>query len=152
MDVYENLKKAGYELPEAPPLGGVYKPVKQVGNLLFVSGHGCTVKGVPVYTGQAGGDCSFEDAQEAGKLCVLNALASLHNFLGDLNKIKSVVKVLALVQSAPGFHDQPKVINAASQLLADVFGEENGIGTRSAMGTNNLPGNITVEIEFMFEV
>lgn len=152
MDVYARLKELGITLPEPPPKGGIYKPVKQVGNMLYVSGQGPTENGTPVYTGKVGGECSIEEGQAAARLCTLNALSTLHDFLGDLNRIKSVVKMLAFVASAPEFGRQPEVANGASRLLADVFGDERGIGARSAIGANELPGGISVEIEFIFEI
>ena len=84
--------------------------------------------------------------------CTLNALSVLHEYLGDLNKIKSVVKILAFVASAPGFNSQPAVVDGASQLLKDIFGDDNGVGARSAISAIELPGNISVEIEFIFEI
>ena len=152
MDIYARLKELNITLPEPPPKGGIYKPVKQVGNMLYISGQGATEKGVPVYIGQVGAESTLEQGQAAARLCALNALSTMENYLGDLNKVKSLVKMLGFVASAPGFNQQPAVINGASQLLADIFGEENGIGVRSAIGTNELPGRITVEIEFIFEV
>ena len=151
MNVYENLKKLGFELPPLPPKGGIYKPVKQVGNLLYISGQGATEKGIPVMEGKLGKECTMEQGQKAAQICTLNALSVLHDYLGDLNKIKSVVKTLAFVASADNFNQQPVVANGASQLLLDVFGED-GVGARSAIGVNELPGNIPVEIEFIFEV
>ena len=151
MDVYARLKELNLTLPEIPPAGGIYKPVRQMGNCLYVSGQGPTKAGVPVFTGKAGAERTIEEAQEAARLCVLNGLSVLHNFLGDLNKIKGLVKTLGFVQSAPGFNSQPKVIDGASSLLRDIWGEA-GVGARSAIGVNELPGNITVEIEFIFEV
>lgn len=151
MNAYENLAKAGYKLPEVPPLGGLYQRVKRVGNLAFVSGQGCTVKGVPVFTGKVGAGVSVEQGQEAARICVLNALTVLHDSLGSLDKVKNVIKVLGFVASAPGFNSQPSVINGCSQLLIDVFGDA-GRHARSAIGTNELPGDIPVEIEFIFEV
>ena len=151
MDVYEKLKELGLELPPPPPLGGIYKPVKQVGSMLYVSGQGPTKDGVPQITGKVGAERTIDEGKSAARLCALNALSVLHNYLGDLNKIKSTVKLLAFVASAPGFNRQPEVINEASQLLLDLFGPERGLGARSAIGTNELPGGITVEIEFIFE-
>lgn len=151
MDVYAKMKELGYELPELPPAGGIYKPVKQVGNMLYISGQGATVKGVPAMVGKVGGECSVEQGQEAARLCGLNALSTLHHYLGDLNRIKSVVKMLGFIASAPGFNMQPKVLDGCSQLMRDIFGED-GIGARSAIGTNELPGNIACEVEFIFEV
>jgi enamine deaminase RidA (YjgF/YER057c/UK114 family) len=151
MNVYDKIKELGYELPQLPPKGGIYKPVKQVGNLLYISGQGATREGIPVITGKVESDRTIEEGQEAARICTLNALSVLNDYLGDLNRIKSVVKILAFVASAPGFNMQPKVIDGASQLLLDIFGD-NGVGARTAISTNELPGNITVEIEFIFEI
>lgn len=150
-DVYARLRELGLELPALPPKGGIYKPVRQLGNALYVSGQGATVKGVPAITGKVGSDRTIEEGQEAARLCVMNALSTLHNELGDLNKIRGLVKMLGFVQSAQSFSAQPKVIDGASALLRDIFGED-GVGARSAIGVNELPGNISVEIEFIFEV
>ena len=152
MNIYEKLDELEIKLPPPPPLAGIYKPVKQIGNLLYVSGQGPTENGIPLVTGKVGKERSIEEGQHAARLCGLNALSNLHRYLGDLNKIKSVVKMLAFVASAEGFDRQPEVINGASQLFLDIFGEERGIGARSALGTNELPGGITVEIEFIFEI
>jgi len=151
MDVYDRLKELNLTLPPLPPAGGIYKPVRQIGNCLYVSGQGPTKAGVPVITGKAGDGRTLEEAREAARICVLNTLSVLQNYLGDLNKIKGLVKTLAFVQSASGFNQQPKVIDAASALLRDIWGEA-GVGARSAIGVSELPGNITVEIEFIFEV
>ena len=152
MDVYARIKNLDFSLPELPPKGGIYKPVIQVGNLLYVSGQGATSNGVPVLVGKVGAERTLEEGQQAAQICALNALSTLHEYLGDLNKIKRLVKTLGFVASAPNFNMQPKVIDGASRLLAEIYGEENGIGARSAIGTNELPGNITVEIEFIFEI
>jgi enamine deaminase RidA (YjgF/YER057c/UK114 family) len=151
MNVYENLKRLNLTLPEAPPPGGLYVPVKQVGNLLYTSGHGPIVGGKPAFTGKLGGRVSIEEGQEAARLCIVNILSNLQKHLGDLNRVKNVVKVLGFVASAPGFNNQPLVINGGSQLLMDIFGES-GKHTRSAIGTNELPGDIPVEIEIIFEI
>jgi len=151
MNVYENLEKLGLTLSVPPAIGGIYVPVKQVGNLLYTSGQGPSVNGKPAYTGKLGQDLTIEQGQEAARITILNTLSVLHAYLGDLNKIKNVVKLLGFVASAPNFGDQPKVINGASQLLIDIF-EENGAHARSAIGTNELPGNIPVEIEAIFEI
>ena len=94
----------------------------------------------------------LKEGQEAAVICTLNGLSALDEYLGDLNKIKRVVKILAFVASAPGFHQQPKVADGASRFLMDVFGEERGVGARSAIGASELPGGIPVEIEYIFEV
>ena len=152
MDIYKRLNELEINLPSIPPLAGIYKPVKKVGNLLYVSGQGPTENGVPLVVGKVGKERTVKEGQYAARLCVLNALSNLHEYLGDLNRIKSVVKLLVFVSSAEGFDRQPEVANGASQLLADIFGQEQGVGARSAIGTNELPGGITVEIEFIFEV
>ena len=151
MDIYEVLKEKKITLPKPPPLGGVYVPIKQIGNLCFSSGAGPIIDGKPVFTGKLGEDLSIEEGQEAAKICILNVLSVLEKHTGDLNKVKNVVKVLGLVASAPGFNSQPRVINGASELLIEVFGEA-GRHARSAVGTNELPDNIPVEIEVIFEV
>ena len=151
MDVYAKLKELNLTLPAPPPTGGIFKPVRPMGNCLYVSGQGPTKEGVPVITGKVGSERTLEEGQEAAKMCALNALACLHAFLGDLNKIKGLVKTLGFVQSADGFSQQPQVINGASGLLRDIWGED-GVGARSAVGVNELPGNISVEVEFIFEI
>ena len=123
MDVYDALKSRGISLPPPPPRGGVYVPVKQVGNLLFCSGCGPTVNGTPVISGKVGAELTLEQGQAAAELCVLNLLANLHAFLGDLNKIRDVVKLLGFVACTSDFYRQPEVMNGASQLLADLFGD-----------------------------
>ncbi len=151
MNAYENLAKLGYSLPELPPLGGLYVRMKKIGTMAYVSGQGPTVKGMSTHKGKVGAEVTVEEGQEAARMCVLNALAVLHDALGSLEKVKNVVKLLGFVASAPGFTSQPMVINGASQLLIDVFGEA-GKHARSAIGTNELPGDIPVEIEFIFEI
>lgn len=151
MDVYENLEKRNLSLPPSPPEGGIYTKVKQVGNILYVSGQGPTFKGKPLYIGKVGGEISLKEGQEAAEVCAMNIMSCLHEYLGDLNKVKNVVKLLAFVASAEGFGEQPKVINAASGLFEDIFGEK-GKHARSAIGTNELPANIPVEIEAIIEI
>lgn len=151
MNVYDNLKKLGIKLPKPAPIGGVYVPVRQSGNQLYVSGQGPTVAGKPVYVGKVGRELTIEDGQEAAKLCILNMLSALEAYTGDLNLIGGVIKLLALVASAEGFGNQPEVVNTASNMLVDVFGEK-GRHARSAMGTSELPGGIPIEIEAIFEL
>ncbi len=150
-DVYERITAQGLTLPPCPPLAGLYVPVKQVGNLLYISGQGCTKDGLPVYSGKVGAEQDIAGGQAAARLCVVNALSVLHQYLGDLNKIKNIVKLLGFVSSASGFGSQPQVMNGASQLLIDIFGER-GKHARSAIGSNELPSNITLEIEMIVEI
>ncbi|MFO8065668.1 MAG: RidA family protein [Spirochaetota bacterium] len=151
MDVYENLRKLALEIPAAPSKGGAYVPVKTVGDLLFVSGQGPIRDGKLQYVGKVGGERTLEEGREAARLCMLNLLAQVEDHLGDLNKVKNVVKVLGFVSSVSDFNSQPKVIDAGSELLVDVFGDR-GVHTRSAVGTNALPNDITVEIEAILEI
>lgn len=151
MDVYAKLKELNVTLPELPSAGGIYKPVRQAGNCLYVSGQVAVKDGEPLYPGKLGAGVSIEQGQEAARICVLNALSNLHHFLGDLNKIKGLIKTLAFIQSAEGFNQQPTVANGASSLLRDIWGED-GVGARSAIGVNELPRSVCVEIEFIFEV
>lgn len=139
------------ELPKHSPRGGIYEPVRRVGNFLFVSGQGPKLDGQLQFKGKLGAEISEEQGYEAAALCVKNSLSQAKNFLGDLNQIRSVIKMLVFVASAPGFNLQPQVANGASQYLQDLFGE-NGIGTRSAIGVNELPGNMAVEVEIIFEL
>ena len=150
MNVYHTLKEKGLTLPPPPPPGGLYVPVRRVGRLLYTAGCGPNI-GEAVMAGKLGADLGLEQGQEAARRCVLNLLAVLHAHLGNLNRVKSVVKLLGFVAGTPEFYRQPEVMNAASQLLVDVFGDR-GRHSRSAIGTNALPGNIPVEIELVCEV
>jgi len=153
MCVYEKLKELGVELPQIPPKAGVFVFVKEFGNkLAYVSGCGPDINGVLFKKGKLGGALSLEEGQEAARNCALNMLALIHNHVGDLNKIKRIVKVLGFVASDNTFFEQPKVINGCSEFLETLLGPEAGLGARSAIGTNVLPGNIPVEIELLFEL
>jgi enamine deaminase RidA (YjgF/YER057c/UK114 family) len=151
MNIYDRLVQLSITLPCPPERGGIYTPVKQSGNMLYVSGQGPNVNGKPAYTGKAGAQRTVEEAQEAARICAINMLGVLNEYVGDLNRVKGVVKLLGFVESAPGFNEQPKVINAASQMFVDIFGDD-GWHARSAIGANELPSDITVEIEGIFEL
>ena len=150
MDVYENLKAHGIELTEQLSAAGLYKPVNQTGNLLFVSGQGSMDRG-KLLTGRVGVDATLEEAQYAARVCAINTLSALEAYLGDLNRIKRCVKILGFVAGADTFTEQAKVINGASQVFMDAFGEE-GRHARSAIGTNSLPLGLMVEVESIFEI
>lgn len=153
IDVNKRILEAGIVIPEAPAPGGIYTPAREFGDrLVYSSGCGPQVNGVPVHVGKVGTELTLEQGQEAARACMLNVLSVVKKQIGDLARIKRVVKVLAFVASGDGFTSQPAVINPASQLLVDIFGEEAGKGARSAIGTNVLPGNIPVEIEVLFEL
>ena len=153
MNVYEKLNDLGIELGKAPaPLGLYhYSVVTSGGELVFTSGAGCRKGEKAVATGKLGAEVSIEEGQECARQCVINVLAGLEQVIGDLNRVKRIVKVLGFVASAPDFYQQPKVINGASELLKEIFGE-NGVGARSAVGMAALPGNIPVEIEMVVEI
>lgn len=151
MNIYDRLEQLSVKLPTPPVRGGVYTPVRQAGNMLYVSGQVPNVDGKPACTGKAGAGRTVEEAQEAARICAVNMLSVLNEYVGDLNRVKGVVKLLGFVESAPGFNEQPKVINAASQLFVDIFGDD-GWHARSAVGVNELPSDVTVEIEGIFEL
>jgi enamine deaminase RidA (YjgF/YER057c/UK114 family) len=145
------IKELGLELPPAPKPMGVYKPVLVIGNFLYVSGQGPLKSDGSLIRGKVGADLSLEEAKLAARQVGLAMLSTIKANIGDLNKIRRLVKVLGMVNSAPDFEQHPAVINGFSQLMADIFGEDYGVGVRSAVGMI-LPGNIAVEIEAMFEL
>ena len=147
----KRLEELTLQLPPAPPPAGVYKPVLVVENFLYVSGQGPINLDGSKMVGRAGDDLDKDQAKLAARQVGLTMLSTITTHFGSLDKIKRVVKVLGMVNCTPDFGNQPYVINGFSELMADVFGEENGIGVRSAVGMM-LPGNITVEIEAMFEL
>ena len=139
-------------LPPAPKAVAVYKTAIQVGNLLFVSGHGPYKADKSLITGRLGQDMTIDQGKEAARQTGLAILATVRDTLGSLNKIKRLVKSFGMVNCTDDFADQPKVINGYSELMKEVFGDDAGVGARSAVGHNSLPGNIAVEIECIFEV
>ena len=151
-DVYERMKELSVTLPQPPAKGGVYTPVMEFGDhLLYCSGCGNDIGDGKQLLGKVGKDLTLEQGQQAARSCMLNLLANLQDKLGDLNRIKRCVKVLAFVNCTDDFTQQPQVVNGGSQLLFDLFGEEKGLPARTAMGTNSCPGNIPVEIEMLVE-
>ena len=151
MDVYQKIKELGIQLPSAPPKGGAYTSVKTfAGSLVYVSG--CGPKIDRDVTGRLGREIDLETGMRCARDCMLNVLAAVEKHVGDLNRIQSAVKVLCFVNSADDFTQQPAVANGATLLLADLFGEEAGLPTRSAIGVNVLPGGIPVEVEAIFEL
>jgi enamine deaminase RidA (YjgF/YER057c/UK114 family) len=145
------IKELGIELPPAPKPMGVYKPVLITGNFLYVSGQGPLKADGTLIKGRVGDDLTMEQGKEAARQVGLAMLSLVKNNLGDLGRIKRLVKTLGMVNSSPDFTMHPAVINGFSELMAEVFGEDNGIGVRSAVGMF-LPNNIAVEIEAMFEL
>jgi enamine deaminase RidA (YjgF/YER057c/UK114 family) len=140
------------ELPPACKPVAVYKPLVIVDKMAYVSGHGPLKSDKSLITGVVGGNLDLEAGKAAARQVGLAILATLRSELGSLDRVKRLVKTLGMVNSAPGFKDHPAVINGFSELFAEVFGNENGIGARSAVGMGSLPGNIAVEIEAIFEL
>ena len=147
----ENLRSLGLELPHAPAPVGSYVPAVRTGNLLFVSGQLPMRGGQLLARGHVGRDVSLETAEECAGQAALNALAIVKAEVGDLARIKRIVRLTGHVASAPGFTDQPKVLNAASDLLVQVFGEA-GRHSRAAVGAAELPLGAPVELEMIVEV
>jgi enamine deaminase RidA (YjgF/YER057c/UK114 family) len=141
----------GLELPPAPKPAGVYKPVLVVDKFLYVSGQGPIKSDGSLMTGRLGAGMDREEGKLAARQVGLTMLSTIKTHFGELNKIKRIIKVFGMVNSAPGFDQQPAVINGFSELMADVFGQEDGIGVRSAVGMI-LPSNIPVEVEAVFEL
>ncbi len=152
MSAETRVKELGLELPAAPKPLGVYKPVVIAANMAYLSGHGPVKPNKGLMTGRLGLDMDVEAGYEAARLTGLGLLATLRNELGSLDRVVRLVKLLGLVRCTDGFDQQPAVINGCSELLRDVFGEDGGVGARSALGANALPGGIAVEIEAIFEV
>jgi enamine deaminase RidA (YjgF/YER057c/UK114 family) len=139
-------------LPPAPKPVAVYKPVVVVGGLAYVSGHGPLREDKTLITGVVGRDLDLNAGKVAARQVGLAILATLRERFGSLDRVKRIIKVLGMVNSAPDFYEHPKVINGCSELFASVWGEEHGVGARSAVGMGPLPGNIAVEIEAIFEL
>jgi enamine deaminase RidA (YjgF/YER057c/UK114 family) len=147
----EKLKELGLSLPNVPVPVANYLPAVRAGNLVFISGQSCVDDGKLLYTGKVGGELTLEEGYDAAKQAAINCLAILKKELGELSRVKRIVKLFGLVNSAPGFNQQPRVINGASDLLVEVFGEK-GRHARSAVGTSELPFDIPVEVEMIVEV
>ena len=140
------------ELPPAPKPLAVYRPVVVTGGMAYVSGHGPVRSDGSLIVGRVGDTMDLEGGKLAARQVGLAILATLREHLGSLDRVIRVIKVLGMVNSTADFLDHPKVINGCSELFADVFGREHGIGARSAVGMGSLPGGIAVEIEAIFEV
>ncbi|EDY18106.1 Endoribonuclease L-PSP [Chthoniobacter flavus Ellin428] len=140
------------ELPPAPEPVAVYKPLVVVERMAYVSGHGPLRPDKTLITGVVGRDLDLEQGKAAARQVGLAILATLRKHLGGLDRVKRVVKVLGMVNTAADFYDHPKVINGCSELFAEIWGPDNGVGARSAVGMGPLPGNIAVEIEAIFEL
>ena len=147
----ERIKELGLVLPPAPPPAGLYKPVLVVDHFLYISGQGPMKNDGSLIIGRAGHDMTMEEAKVAARQVALTMLSTIQTHFGDIDKINRIVKTLGMVNSTPDFGQQPLVINGFSELMADIFGPDNGVGVRSAVGMI-LPGGIPVEIEAHFEL
>ncbi len=152
MNAEARVAELKIELPPAPKPVGVYKPLVVAGNMAYVSGHGPVKPDRTLITGRVGADLDLQAGKLAARQVGLTILATLRDSLGSLDRVKRLIKLLGMVNSTPDFRETPAVINGCSELFADVFGKENGIGARSAVGMGSLPGNIAVEIEAIFEI
>jgi enamine deaminase RidA (YjgF/YER057c/UK114 family) len=151
MSPEEKLRELGIELPKAPAPLGSYVPAVRAGNLVFLSGILPLIQGKLPRQGRVGEDISLDEAREDAKTAAINALSVLKSYIGSLDKVKRCIKITGYVASAPDFTEQPKVLNAASDLMFEIFGEA-GRHARAAVGVNVLPLNSPVELEFIFEV
>src|SRR5436189_936961 len=146
------LAELKLELPPAPKPVAVYRPLVVCGTLAYASGHGPLKPDKSLITGRVGADLDLNAGKLAARQVGLAILSTVRAELGSLDRVRRVIKVLGMVNSTADFREHPAVINGCSELFAQVFGPENGIGARSAVGMTSLPGNIAVEIEAIFEI
>ena len=151
MTIETKLSEMGFKLPAPGQPAGNYVPAVSTGNLVFLSGHGPKLDDGSLITGKVGADLTLDEAYVAAQRVALILLASLKAEIGDLDRVSRVVKLLGMVNCTPDFNDQPKVINGASDLLVELYGDK-GRHARSAVGMNALPSNIAVEIEMVVEI
>ena len=152
MSAEDRLSELGLKLPPAPEPKGVYKPLAIIGNVAYVSGHPPLAADGSMLTGRVGAELDQQAGYDAARQTGMAILSTLRKELGSLDRVRRVIKVLGLVKCTAEFDQQPAVINGCSELFAEVFGPEAGIGARSALGTSALPLGIPVEIEAIFEI
>jgi enamine deaminase RidA (YjgF/YER057c/UK114 family) len=152
MNAEAKIAELNIELPPAPAPMGVYKPIVILNGVAYLSGHGPLRSDGTLILGRVGSEIDQQAGYDAARQTGLAMLATLRSALGSLDKVKRVVKVLGMVNSTAEFEQHPAVINGCSELFAEVFGEEAGVGARSAIGMGSLPGNISVEVEGIFEL
>jgi len=152
MSIEEKISELHLSLPALTTSKGIYKRCLEVGNLLYVSGHVSINSDGSSITGKVGKELSDDDGKLAARQCGLAILSSIKDHLGNLDKIKRVIKILGMVNSTPDYTNHPIVINGCSELFVQLWGEDNGKGVRSAVGMGSLPGNVAVEIEAIFEL
>ncbi|MDB4679398.1 MAG: RidA family protein [Planctomycetaceae bacterium] len=151
MSADAKLAELGLELPPAPKPAGVYSPLVQTGNLIYLSGHGPLKSDGTLISGKVGSDLTQEEGKAAAQQTGLALLATIKDQLGSLDKVKRIIKVLGMVNAVPDFTEHPSVINGCSELFVELWGE-NGRAARSAVGMGSLPGNIAIEIEVIAEL
>jgi len=152
MSAESRLAELHLQLPPVPKPAGVYKPLVVSGNMAYVSGHGPLKSDKTMITGRVGADTDLAGGVASARQTGLAILATLREYLGSLDHVVRVVKVLGMVNCTPDFTQHPQVINGCSELFRDIWGEDQGVGARSAVGMGSLPGNITTEIEVIFEL
>ncbi|MCA9246579.1 MAG: RidA family protein [Planctomycetales bacterium] len=152
MSADARLAELGIELPPAPKAMGVYKPIVVVDRMAYLSGHGPLKADGTLIVGRVGEETDLAGGQASARQTGLALLATLKESLGSLDRVQRVVKVLGMVNCTANFTQHPQVINGCSELFRDVWGEDAGVGARSAVGMGSLPGNITTEIEAIFEL
>jgi enamine deaminase RidA (YjgF/YER057c/UK114 family) len=152
MSAEARLAELNLPLPPMPKPGGVYKPVVIVGNMAYVSGHVSLKPDGSIMTGRVGADVDQEGGKKAAEAAALAILVTLKSRLGSLDQVKRVVKTLGMVNCTPEFTNHPEVINGCSELWKKIWGDDHGVGARSAVGMGSLPRNSTIEVEAIFEV
>src|SRR5438132_236202 len=152
MSADAKIKELNLQLPPIPKPGGVYKPVVIVGNMAYASGHVSLKPDGTIMTGRVGAEVDQDYGKKAAEAAGLAILATLRANLGSLDRVKRVVKTLGMVNASADFHNHPEVINGCSELWKKIWGDEHGVGARSAVGMGSLPRNSTVEIEAIFEL
>ena len=149
--IEEKIKELGFTLPEPPQPLAAYVPALKAGEFVFTAGQIPVSEGQLKYTGKLGKDLREEQGRKAAEICALNCLSAVKGVIGELDRIERVIKLTVFVNSADGFTDQPAVANGASELLEKIFGP-NGSHARSAVGVNELPKDVSVEIEMVVKV
>ncbi|QQK76659.1 RidA family protein [Salicibibacter cibarius] len=151
MTIEQQLDQLNIKIPQAPKPAAAYVPAKKVGNIIYISGQDCRKDGELIKAGKLEQDADIEEGYQAARQCMINLLAVLKSEVGDLEQVEQIVKLLGFINSAEGFVKQPYVMDGASDLLEEVFGER-GKHARSAIAANELPFNTSVEIEMIAEL
>lgn len=151
MEIEKKMRGLGLELPEVPKPVASYVPAVRSGNYVYTSGQVPFVKGELMHRGKLGGDLTIEQGYECARVTAMNCLAAVKSVIDDLDRVKRIVRVTGFINSAPGFTDQPKVLNGASDLLVEIFGER-GKHSRLAIGTSELPLGAPLEIDMVVEI